>query len=210
MSTTDARGHTVPEGTDPAARQSLLDLSLSIPSVAAAASETAANRHVQALIQAGVTVDGDHPVHVYRSDLGAIMTWNGTAWAWPSGNSHTGDRLVSPAVPSGPWDAFAGRTIEVARATMTVDHPRRALIFGQVQARPTGNASGALRIEMYGDVIKSRNWHSQGSASHQWPALFCAATLKKGTTDIRLMHTTGNGSNSVSIEYGTLDVEILG
>ena len=90
MSTTDARGHTVPEGTDPAARQSLLDLSLSIPSVAAAASETAANRHVQALIQAGVAVDGDHPVHVYRSDLGAIMTWNGTAWAWATATRATG------------------------------------------------------------------------------------------------------------------------
>lgn len=80
MSTTDARGHTVPEGTDPAARQSLLDLSLSIPSVATAASETAANQHVQALIQAGVTVDEEHPVHVWRSDLGVTTVWDGKKW----------------------------------------------------------------------------------------------------------------------------------
>ena len=112
MSTTDARGHVVPEGTDPAARQSLLDLSLSIPSLATAGSEQAANQHVQALINSGATVDENHPVHVWRSDLNAIMTWTGSAWMWPSGNTHTNNRLVSPAVPTGPWDAFAGRTID--------------------------------------------------------------------------------------------------
>ena len=210
MSTTDARGHVVPEGTDPASRQSLLDLSLSIPSLATAGSEQAANQHVQALINSGATVDENHPVHVWRSDLNAIMTWTGSAWMWPSGNTHTNNRLVSPAVPTGPWDAFAGRTIEVARATITTPYPRRALVFGQIQARPSGNAAGVLRIEMYGDIIKSRNWPSQGTASHQWPALFCAVTLKTGTTDIRLMHATGVGSQSVNVEYGTLDVEIMG
>ena len=61
MSTTDARGHTVPEGTDPAARQSLLDLSLSIPSIRARPSA---------------------PAYVYRTDLNALAVWDGTSWTY--------------------------------------------------------------------------------------------------------------------------------
>lgn len=80
MSTTDARGHKIPEGTDPASRQSLLDLSLSIPSVATAGSLSAANEHVARLRQAGITATADAPVIVWRSDVNVLTAWDGKNW----------------------------------------------------------------------------------------------------------------------------------
>lgn len=83
MSTLDARKHRVPEGTDPASRQSLLDLSLSIPSVATAGSLTEANQHVQALARSGITATQPAPIHVWRYDLGSLTVWDGSAWQLP-------------------------------------------------------------------------------------------------------------------------------
>lgn len=80
MSITDARGHRVPEGTDPASRQSLLSLSLSIPSIATAGSETAARQHVERLQWAGQAASTDAPIHVWRSDLSALTVWDGKTW----------------------------------------------------------------------------------------------------------------------------------
>ena len=51
MSYQDQRGHKVPSPTDPARRQDLLDLSLSIPSYKACASETAASQYVDRLLR---------------------------------------------------------------------------------------------------------------------------------------------------------------
>lgn len=82
MSTTDARGHTVPEGTDPAARQSLLDLSMSIPSIRALPSAAAATQHVQALAAAGQAPSAEAPAYVYRTDLSALAVWDGTSWTY--------------------------------------------------------------------------------------------------------------------------------
>ena len=80
MSTTDARGHKFPEGTDPAARQSLLDLSLSIPSIRARPSAATATQHVQALAAAGQAPSAEAPAYVYRTDLGALTIWDGGTW----------------------------------------------------------------------------------------------------------------------------------
>ncbi|CED90630.1 hypothetical protein [Actinomyces succiniciruminis] len=80
MSYKDARGHTVPAGTDQASRQSLLDLSLSIPSIPAASSATAATQHVTALADAGVTISAASPVLVWRTDLQQMVSWDGSSW----------------------------------------------------------------------------------------------------------------------------------
>ena len=80
MSTKDVRGHTVPTGTDPASRQSLLSLSLSIPSIRSVASLSAATQHVNLLAAAGVVASADSPVYVMRTDLGALTWWDGTRW----------------------------------------------------------------------------------------------------------------------------------
>lgn len=104
MSTTDARGHKVPEGTDPAARQSLLDLSLSIPSIIAVTSQTAAARYVAALAAAGVPVSEEHPVYVWRSDISAMLVWDGTKWAGTGGltieTQQVGDTGLPYAAPA--------------------------------------------------------------------------------------------------------------
>jgi len=104
MSTTDARGHKVPEGTDPAARQSLLDLSLSIPSIIAVTSQTAAARYVAALAAAGVPVSEEHPVYIWRSDISAMLVWDGVKWAGTGGltieTQQVGDTGLPYAAPA--------------------------------------------------------------------------------------------------------------
>ena len=104
MSTTDARGHKVPEGTDPASRQSLLDLSLSIPSIVAVTSQTAAARYVAALAAAGVPVSEEHPVYVWRSDISAMLVWDGVKWAGTGGltieTQQVGDTGLPYAAPA--------------------------------------------------------------------------------------------------------------
>lgn len=104
MSTTDARGHKVPEGTDPAARQSLLDLSLSIPSIVAVTSQTAAARYVAALAAAGVPVSEEHPVYIWRSDISAMLVWDGVKWAGTGGltieTQQVGDTGLPYAAPA--------------------------------------------------------------------------------------------------------------
>ena len=84
MSYTDQRGHRVPSPTDPAQRQDLLDLSLSIPSYKACASETAAAQYVAALAGVGLTASPSQPVYVWRTDLNAVRVWDGRRWAGES------------------------------------------------------------------------------------------------------------------------------
>ena len=68
MPSIDVRGHLVPNGSEPASRQSLLDFSQSVPSVKACDSETAAIQHINALKAAGVKITESNPVFVWRSD----------------------------------------------------------------------------------------------------------------------------------------------
>lgn len=84
MSYIDQRGHRVPSPTDPAQRQDLLALSLSIPSYKACASETAAAQYVSALAAAGLVASAAQPVYVWRTDLNAVRVWDGRAWATES------------------------------------------------------------------------------------------------------------------------------
>lgn len=80
MSYLDQRGHRVPSPTDPAQRQDLLALSLSIPSYKACASETAAAQYVSALAAAGLVASAAQPVYVWRTDLNAVRVWDGRSW----------------------------------------------------------------------------------------------------------------------------------
>lgn len=105
MSYQDQRGHKVPSPTDPARRQDLLDLSLSIPSYKACASETAASQYVAALAGVGLTASPAQPVYVWRTDLNAIRVWDGRRW---SGESNlqmelaaTGDVPVGSGLSAG-------------------------------------------------------------------------------------------------------------
>lgn len=84
MSYLDQRGHRVPSPTDPAQRQDLLALSLSIPSYKACASETAAAQYVSALAAAGLVASAAQPVYVWRTDLNAVRVWDGRRWAGES------------------------------------------------------------------------------------------------------------------------------
>lgn len=103
MPTTDARGHTVPTGSDQARRQSLLDLSLSIPSVRTAKTSAEAAQYVAALAAAGVVVSPEAPAFVNRTDLGVIMSWDGTSWlpVAPTMSFQTAGDAAAGVGPSG-------------------------------------------------------------------------------------------------------------
>lgn len=81
MSTTDARGHTVPLGSDAPRRQTLLDLSLSIPSTKTCPSLASANQHVAALKNSGISASDSSVILVWRTDLGVLTAWNGKTWS---------------------------------------------------------------------------------------------------------------------------------
>lgn len=78
---TDARGHTVPTGSDFAARKSLTDLSLSISDIPARASAAAMGLLISDLAGAGVAPSASRPVYCYRSDVGTLYaTTDGSTW----------------------------------------------------------------------------------------------------------------------------------
>lgn len=101
---TDVAGHTVPGGSDYAARKSLLDLSLTIPGtgIKTCASEAAANLYVTnlkaALSTAGLpAISADNPVYVRRSDRGLLMVSDGSSWRSLSDLEVSGDPLAGAA-----------------------------------------------------------------------------------------------------------------
>lgn len=132
MSMVDKRGHRVPVGSDASARRAITDLSLSIPSIKACASPTAAAQHVQELAAAGVQATPQAPVYVWRTDVEALFVWNGTRWTashmlaaeleavgdMPVGNGLS--KTEKPAViKAGRW---AGSLTEVAFGNLYADY----------------------------------------------------------------------------------------
>lgn len=101
---TDARGHTVPTGSDFAQRKSLTDLSLSIPSIKSVASEAAATLYLATLSDAGITPSVANPVWVWRSDLMRLLINDGSAWRVVAGTI-AGRRRSTTAqnIASGTW-----------------------------------------------------------------------------------------------------------
>ena len=82
---TDARGHTVPTGSDFAQRKSLTDLSLSIGDIETCSSEAAADLYVStitsALSAAGLPpISAGNGLYVWRRDLRVLTRFDGAAW----------------------------------------------------------------------------------------------------------------------------------
>ena len=107
MPSIDVRGHQVPNGSEPASRQSILEFSRSVPSVKACASEAAAIQHVAALKAAGVKISEVYPVFVWRTDIHALLVWDGLHWSGTSRlrmeAQQSGD-LGLTYTPQGPHD----------------------------------------------------------------------------------------------------------
>lgn len=123
MSTRDARGHVVPSGDDPARRQALLDLSLSIPSIHAVKSSAEAVQHVQALAAAGVAATPESPVYVFRTDLATIFWWDGARWA-------SSIQVQLQAMGGWSWGVNGGRTtIAGSHVTVEINVKRSAGTF---------------------------------------------------------------------------------
>ena len=131
MSYKDARGHTVPAGTDQASRQSLLDLSLSIPSIPARPSYTAATQYVTALADAGVTISAAAPVLVWRTDLQQMVSFNGTGW-----------NIVTPGTVSS--TTFAG--ISSYSSSQYWLHRQGTVVFFNGVIRPNTGSIPARRV----------------------------------------------------------------
>ena len=120
MPSIDVRGHLVPNGSEPASRQSLLDFSQSVPSVKACDSETAAIQHINALKAAGVKITESNPVFVWRSDIRALLVWDGLRWAGTSRfrieTQQTGDSGIAYSQP-GPNEIMILQTGRLSNGT---------------------------------------------------------------------------------------------
>ena len=112
MSYLDQRGHRVPSPTDPAQRQDLLALSLSIPSYKACASETAAAQYVSALAAAGLVASAAQPVYVWRTDLNAVRVWDGRRWSGESNLQMELSAVGDVPVGSGRKSLHAARELQ--------------------------------------------------------------------------------------------------
>jgi hypothetical protein len=82
---TDARGHTIPSGSDYATRKSITDLALTVKDIQTCASESAATLLLtdltDALSAASLPpISAENPLTVVRTDLGIIQQHDGTAW----------------------------------------------------------------------------------------------------------------------------------
>ncbi len=203
MSTTDARGHTVPSGTDQAARQALLDLSLSIPSVRTVASVTAATQHVASLVSAGLTPSPDSPVWALAG--GVLCTWDGSAWTRVAGGA-----VRATVTSQGSRTVTGGATTSLATAVFSLPARATVRVTAGAVAQPAGNAAGVLRLRRNnaaGEQLgAARFFHSRGTAYHQWPSVDVEVVLDAGSHALVLAGEVGSGSNQVVYDQGTLTV----
>lgn len=208
---TDVAGHTVPSGSDYAARKSLLDLSLTVPGtgIKTCASEAAANLYISdltaALSAAGLPpISAANPAYVARADTG------GELWM------HNGTRrtLIAKAVPPATTKkSFDGVVnLGASEAFVVAVSPwnglSRALVHYAVRIRPAGNASGSVYIwDGNAEIPGSRiNWHSDGEARDQ----FVSGTILMAPVsgkDIGLYASPlGTGSAATTAGRATLQV----
>lgn len=135
---TDARGHTIPTGSDFAARKSLTDLSLSIPSIYAAASQSAADLY-RTTLPTPPTVA--RPCYVWRSDWGVLTIYDGSRWM------EVGDRDVSSGIAgTNGWTlslSFARRQGRLVSVGGFISRPANA--FAAWETKPAGTVGADLR-----------------------------------------------------------------
>lgn len=209
MPTTDARGHTVPLGTDAAARQSLLDLSLSIPSIVAAASATEAAQYVQALADAGApSPSAARPAFVMRTDLGMLTAWDGSAWIRLGGGKLSGTTTTTRSSLT-ITTAMVGTEYEMIRVAFDLPARSTVLLFGSAQFRPTGNAAGEIRARvesLTGTLASSSSWHSHSTTNDQWPSLNVAIQLDAGSHVLIISAAMSTGSSETAVFYPKIDV----
>lgn len=180
---TDARGHTIPTGSDFAARKSLTDLSLSIPSIYSAASQSAADLY-RASLPTPPTVAA--PCYVWRSDWGVLTIHDGSRWM------EVGDRDVSSGIAG-----TNGWTITVSSArrqgrfvTLNAFLSHSANAFAAWETKPIGTVASALRpvAASAGSIALRQNFQIviatdgtlsvQSSAATTWEAGNWGATLQ--------------------------------
>ena len=147
MATSDVHGHRVPTGSDFAARKSLTDLSLSIMGgPKSVGSLSAANLYVAdvtaALAAAGLPpISADNALYVWRSDLGVIMRYDGSAW------TEIVDRDVAAGIAgTNGWTlslSFARRQGRLVSVGGFISRPANA--FAVWETKPAGTVGADLR-----------------------------------------------------------------
>lgn len=208
---TDVGGHTVPSGSDYAARKSLLDLSLTVPGtgIKTCASEAAANLYITnlkaALSTAGLpAISADNPVYVSRSDTGGeLWMHDGTRWTLIA-------KAVAPATTLKQYNSVV--SLGAADVFIVAVSPwtglSRAIVHYSLRVRPAGNAAGSIFVwndnkEVPGSRI---NWHSDGTDRDQ----FVSGTIlmaPKISSDIGLWASAlGAGSAATTAGRATLQV----
>ena len=154
---TDARGHTVPTGNDFAQRSSLTDLSLSIGDIKTCSSASAANLHLAALADAGVTPSAASPIWVYRSDLKELHAY---ASSTPTVVAQSPVQQLSGDIPFAAIANGSGSTYGVTFAQPFASAP--AVMVSTTQGRWTPYRTN---ITATGVTIGVNNWSGATGAA---------------------------------------------
>ncbi|WP_281860245.1 hypothetical protein [Salana multivorans] len=188
---------------DPSGDMRALATSLGGSIIVPVANTTARSALVAGL---GWTPTPARPLYVHRADAGVGRgieyttdgtTWTrpGSAYAAPAGNDFAS---VSATV------AATIETSNLAAASITLTGPQRVLVFAEYQARPVGNAAGELRVYQGSTLSKSRSWHSESTAYHQWPSMLYPLDLPAGGHSFFVRGYTSGGSASTTFGRAVL------
>lgn len=217
---TDARGHTVPTGSDFAQRKSLTDLSLSIPSIKSVASEAAATLYLATLSDAGITPSVANPVWVWRSDLTRLLINDGSAWRVVAGTI-AGHRVMSTA------QTFATGTI--GRYTVTADGGDETWSIGVTMSgagiavpvagvyhvegsiKWSGNATGRRIIALWkGSTMLQKTVTTAPAGAQNSADMAISDIVKMSAGEEILVGGRQDSGGNLTITGGTLGVAFMG
>ena len=196
---TDARGHTVPTGSDFAQRKSLTDLSLSIPSIKSVASKAAATLYLATLSDAGITPSVANPVWAWRSDTQALMRHDGAAWTRISPRKS----LAGSALNGGQIAAGKGGTSVGSALTITCDGTEALVAVRANRLHIDGSGAGYVGVRLDGVSVgdERRVYSSWGAFSTYSPDWTWPIAVTPGTHTVAAFVSTDPASaNAIYLE----------
>ena len=196
---TDARGHTVPTGSDFAQRKSITDLSLSVPSIKSCASLSAATLHLTDLANKSIKPSVAAPVYVYRSDLNALMVHDGATWTRISPRKS----LAGSALDGAQLAAGVGGTTVGAALTITCDGTEALVAVRANRLRLDGSGAGYVGVRLDGVSVgdERRVYSSWGAFSTYSPDWTWPIAVTPGTHTVAAFVSADSASaNAVYLD----------
>lgn len=145
------------------------------------------------------------PATAIRADLGGMLVaWDGTKWLRVAGGT-----LATSLSTSLSETTLSGAAGPRGMAGLTFTLPVRATVrlVASAHVVPSGLAAGSVgiyRSNVAGTRVALANWHSRGSASHQFPRCEVVLDLPAGSYGYVVGVATSAGSSSTTFYYPVL------